>query len=366
MAETLINKNQIRGNLNERIYAGSHTEGNCLVLSNVADLSHNWEFTTKILFDGGEYQATLLGWSGNADYTAPSIQTRTGECYIFLSSDNNDWDICSDESLNLNLNYGTKYWLKFGCVRDMNRWLEEDGTMGGANFACSASSAHEEDPAYYAFDGDTTTEERCWWTGEVGQITPQNPAWITYYFPQAIVPTQVKIYNELASPCNIKNAVIQGSNDNSNWTDLYTITNSPDTTGYVNTCNIETNNSYKYFRVYITDGYDAQYGVSIQEIEIFATEEVVGGTATFYFKHKTTENGNYITDWEKRTVKTAYCSVPFSVLGMRQSVYSEEIYRNYSLLYMEETSIVINGQVFFDGKTAVEGTDFTNYGATLI
>lgn len=153
--------------------------------------------------------------------------------------------------------------------------LTANGTMGGSSYACAAS--HENQPAWWAFDGDTTTGERCWWTNH-GVTSVSNPCWITYYSPEAIKVSKVILENEVATPASPKTGKIQGSNDNSTWADLADINVSNNDSGYQTTIEVNAKVAYKYIRFYFTESWETG-GVSIQEINIF---QAVGNPSTLY------------------------------------------------------------------------------------
>ncbi|MDD3765982.1 MAG: ZmpA/ZmpB/ZmpC family metallo-endopeptidase-related protein, partial [Eubacteriales bacterium] len=143
------------------------------------------------------------------------------------------------------------------------------------NGSYTITTSHETQPAWWAFDGDKTTNDRCWWTNNIG-ISTSNPAWITFYSPKKLYLKSYYIRNEHTSPENLKNAIIQGSNDNTAWTDLYTISDRPNTGTYEESYKVNATTAYNYFRLYVIGVYNS--GVSIQEISIDA-EEFLGCVA---------------------------------------------------------------------------------------
>lgn len=325
----------------------------------------DWEVQMRTMYNpqSAQWAEWFCQYGTDIDNKAPCVVQASGSFHWYLSSNGSDWDIHSETIFSFTPENQQLYDLKFGKRETegiyQNSLLDSNGTIGGNSDACTAS--HQNQPAWWAFDGDITTDDRCWWTGDIGQVTPSNPAWITYYTPVAIKPTKVKIYNEVATPANLKNAIIQGSNDNTNWDNLYSIVNSPDTTSYVGEYNLTTNNKYKYIRIYITDGYETSYGgVAIQGIEIFGFSK-----REYYFEIKKAEEANYETKYTLTSSKFAVFLVPISLLGWQQTRYGNDYY-NYGILDLEHTKFTIGEDVFFDGETAVEGTDFTNVGCNEI
>ena len=113
-----------------------------------------------------------------------------------------------------------------------------------------------------AFDKDTTTSENTWYTGNVAL-----PQWIMLECPEPVRVTSCMIMNEVSSPVNLRSGYIQGSNDGSIFGTLYTIIDRPNTTGYKERYTFNNNNYYKYLRIYITEKWRGNDGVSFQEVE---------------------------------------------------------------------------------------------------
>ena len=120
--------------------------------------------------------------------------------------------------------------------------------------------------AWCVFNQNYTTGEYAWWTGSIG-VSPGNPAWFSIEVHEAFVPAGIFIMNEVVSPENFRDAIFQGSNNGTDWDDLLTITDSPNTTGLQQTFDISTGNAYKFFRMYFTTSHAS--GVSVQAFQIF-------------------------------------------------------------------------------------------------
>ena len=325
----------------------------------------DWEVQMRTMYNpqSAQWAEWFSQYGNNIDNKTPCVVQTSSNFHWYLSSNGSNWDIHNETIFNFTPESQQFYDLKFGKRETegiyQNQLLNSNGTVGGNSYACEASSTGDA-PAWRAFDGNTTGSENCWWSGAIGQVTPSNSVSITYYSPVAFKPTKVKIYNEVATPCNFKNALIQGSNDNTNWDDLYSIVDSPDITGYVGEYNLSTNNKYKYIRIYFTAGYDLTKGVSLQEIEIFGFSN-----REYYFEIKKAEETNYETKYTLQSYKFAVFLVPIVLLGWQQTRYGNNYY-NYGILDLEHTKFTIGEDVFFDGATAVEGTDFTNVGCNKI
>ena len=132
-------------------------------------------------------------------------------------------------------------------------------------YVCSASNTQNPYYPWSVWTQDYTTSDWGWYSGSVSM-----PQWIQIEVPQAFVPSAVAIYNEINTPANMKAAVFQASNDGTNWTSLYTISDWPNTATHTEKLKLNTSQAFKYFRLYITDAY--QTGVAIQAMQIFKRE----------------------------------------------------------------------------------------------
>jgi len=169
---------------------------------------------------------------------------------------------------------GSKEYIK----RYTNPLLTANGTAGGDSYAAYASLESSPYYVWQAFDGDTTTSENCWYSG----ANPTFPVDLTYYYPQAVTVTSIDITNEVATPVSIKDAIIQGSNDGTNFDDLATIQN-VSTYGETTNFPVSTTNKYKYIRLHILSSWPYSSegeGVSVQEVTIHTAEGVDEATYT--------------------------------------------------------------------------------------
>ena len=137
-------------------------------------------------------------------------------------------------------------------------------------------SQYNAQAGWCCFDGQWNVPDAGWWTGNDVVL----PCWVEIELPNAQVPTEWIIKNEIETPANFKDAKLQGSNNDSTWDDLYTISNRPDTAGYQETYNISTSTAYKYLRIYITSAYGNS--VSIQQMQINGIQNAVISVDTGY------------------------------------------------------------------------------------
>lgn len=163
-----------------------------------------------------------------------------------------------------------KYW-KYEDVFDYP-WTQpvfSANTLTDSGIDYTLTASHESQPAWWAFNGDSTTGDNCWWTAH-GITSTSNPCWISFYSSTKIKLSQVDILNEHVSNENFQTGVLQASNDGSGWVDLATITGT-NTAAYTTTVNVSTEIGYHYYRLYFTASYSTS-GVSIQTITLYGTK----------------------------------------------------------------------------------------------
>ena len=114
------------------------------------------------------------------------------------------------------------------------------GTSYKASDGTKLTASSSSSSSYYAnraCDGDTSTE----WYSASGTSN-----WIKLEFPNAVKITKMNMrIGNIGKTASGGVAYIQGSNDNSAWADLYTIT-----TSGVQECVLNNVDYYKYYRVY--------------------------------------------------------------------------------------------------------------------
>lgn len=162
--------------------------------------------------------------------------------------------------------------------------LTANGTIGGSNFAVVASSERNSNySAYKAVDSEATS----YWFSSVSttKITSSNPVWYTFYNPEPLKVSQLVVTSDPATSSEgwkyhytIKNATLQGSNDNSTWENIVSVSGEGKKADTIFNC--PNNNKYfKYHRIFVTEvnPYSpnaSYYALTIRNLAITATYEV--------------------------------------------------------------------------------------------
>lgn len=139
--------------------------------------------------------------------------------------------------------------------------LSSNGVLGGATFAVSASASSDGFSPYQAFDNNTSTD----W------VSLDNNEDLIIYNPAPIKITQVNIINRNHATYvrPISSGVVYGSNDNSDWQELTSFTNT--VTAQLGEWSINlssNNNSYKYYKFsFVGDGSFC----AVNDIKLIAT-----------------------------------------------------------------------------------------------
>lgn len=117
--------------------------------------------------------------------------------------------------------------------------------------------------AYYVFDGKDTTR----W-----HSTKAANAWIGYQFTVATKINKVMIQTFTDSKgAKLKNFIVQGSNNNSAYDDLYT--GIMENSGEAQYFEFENEKYYSYYRVWGTDNYTSDDGsIGVVELQFYGTQ----------------------------------------------------------------------------------------------
>lgn len=129
--------------------------------------------------------------------------------------------------------------------------LLANGEMGGNTFAVSASSIQDSTrQPWRAFDGTNSNPEQDCWHGQ--QTTT---GWFAWYNPQPVAIEKFTVANRNDNS-GIKDFILQYSDNNQDWFDLQSYTNSSG--GYtVTEFTVDTLTFHKYWRFKISSGYSS-------------------------------------------------------------------------------------------------------------
>ena len=144
-------------------------------------------------------------------------------------------------------------------------------TPSGEAFGTSILAASSD--YYKAFDGDDSTS---WHSGAINGTYPI-PCDIGYNFGKAVLVKTInyipRVYTGVSPNVPyVKSYQIQGSNDKSTWTTLYTKTN--DTSVTAQTIELDNNVSYRYYQMHITASDVDNNSVSLLELQFYGREDV--------------------------------------------------------------------------------------------
>lgn len=170
-------------------------------------------------------------------------------------------------------------------IYSTNQIMTSNNTNG---WVCSGSL--EVGPAWYAFNGDWTTGDQCWWTGENVGL----PQWIQMKSPTKKFIKSIIVKNETASPVSPYSGQIYGSNDGTNWTYIKDFQRemSNNTEGYQTYELVDSLEPFMYCRLQITSSSSGN-SVSIQEIQIEYED---------YIEYKETPSGLRIANQSQESV----------------------------------------------------------------
>ena len=218
------------------------------------EYSYNYTTIAQVLQDT-ELFARLCGDSNACDYMARSTTWASTVCANATAMQIvGMFDYCAEVLLS------NSTWSK--AIGNSNYFesvlntkipiMTSDTTPSGK---CSMSSSISSTYANAAVNGGNNTP----------LVSVSTPQWWKYEFPNKVICTKFTV-KELGNSGSVNpssmftNAKIQGSNDNSSWTDLYTIKQTAQS-GKTYTYTFFNDTPYKYYRLYITAfGWSNTYG----------------------------------------------------------------------------------------------------------
>ena len=132
---------------------------------------------------------------------------------------------------------------------------------------CIYSGETNEGYAWNAFN-ESQEAENCWYHNVV-------PSYVGYKFVNSIRVKKFTIQQEHSTPAYFKTYTLQASNDNSEWIDIGTFTETSITPGeqYIHEVNNE--NYYTYYRIYFIEAAPSEYpGISVQTLQFYSDADI--------------------------------------------------------------------------------------------
>ena len=220
------------------------------------DLSDN---TKKFKYHRLYITATAYAADGYYWATVAEIGM-TGTVYGVEEATSDDYDYYEDKESQYMLTRRERKYYKY--IEDgefVRPNLAADGTLGGDNFAVFATKASSSYPAYKAVDNSTDS----FW-----QALSANGESYIFYNPKPLKVTKLDI-TYVGTAYGIRSGIVYGSNDNSSWTELKSVSSSSQITSWDMSDNAE---CYHYYKIYVVTGGADSYIVDIKNIAITATQ----------------------------------------------------------------------------------------------
>ena len=146
--------------------------------------------------------------------------------------------------------------------------MTSDTTPSGVCSASSVHSGYTEKKAYMAFDNNKTEGNGWWSNASTNQYVQYDFGTAKHIYKFNIIPEYI------SSHLRVKNYKIQGSNNGSSFTDLFTGIFSSDSSQYQDHFNIlTTNGSYRYYRCLVVDNYST-LSCAVCELQFYGREDV--------------------------------------------------------------------------------------------
>lgn len=173
--------------------------------------------------------------------------------------------------------------------------------LGGTTYYAYAYKAfNKTNTAYASSDIDA-------WHTSSGIVTN---SWLSYEFklPKTVVAYSLVPFNYAEGPARMpKSWVFQGSNNNIDWVDLHTVSNSSSWgTTEKRTFTFSNKTAYKHYRIYVYNNNGNAYYIAIGELEMFELETAKGWTTisdTLPKSNQFLEKGMYLSPLLDRRVE---------------------------------------------------------------
>ena len=166
-----------------------------------------------------------------------------------------------------------------------------DAPSGDASASDELSASY---PAWEAFtQGNNLSDAICWISDDTTVVSEEYPRWLKYHFDAPVTVAAFKFKPRYSSTSwhYPSDFILQGSNNDSDWDDLLTVSGYEDITAYTINSDLfilSSTGSYSYYRIYITAQYPLGHDwVSIGELELYGQYYV----ATPYMTNYTVPSG---------------------------------------------------------------------------
>lgn len=222
--------------------------------------------------------STVLHWTEVKGATFYSIYRKEGASGSFIKVG----DTTATQYTDTSLHEGTKYYYKVAAVGYSGESPQSEAvtittlkpisvvsSMVKATTNIWPGTGTPEENAWLAFDGNTAT----------ATDTITNPGWILIDFGvgNEQVPGGMKFYPRSTNVSRMNGAVIQGSNDGTNFTDLYSISGISTVKWYFVEIGNSTSTAYRYLRYYTPKG-----NANVAELAFYAKPALDENTAPVF------------------------------------------------------------------------------------
>lgn len=251
----------------------------------VTSVSIDW--SNKIIFFAGNSQFTGKTYEEDKQYTYISPTEITYSAYYRNTNTSSSVVLTSVSNGPTEFTGRWFGYLVIGIVKVRTEYERATSIFSSESQASGIVSASSwAGGAYlpwYAFDGQWGYDRQTWAT------TYNLPQWIQYKFTSPVCITRIITVNrneDAGSVHNnraVSNFTLQGSNDGSNWTNIQNCTIASSASHYKETIDIQNQNEYLYYRLYVTNNFNNATGTGcgFAEVEMYKTVNVYeyGGTA---------------------------------------------------------------------------------------
>jgi len=209
-------------------------------------------------------------WSTSQNPTITDSHTNEGSASSTITFTSSITGLTSNTTYYLRAYATNASGTSYGEQVVFNTQYTDDLCTGGSASASSVNNSHVANLAFdNDFDGSGDGHGGTYWASNGGSL----PEWIKYDFGSgsAKVIKQYRFFTNYEDLYRPYSWIFQGSNDNSNWTNIHTVNNvnTLDNSWYpYNTSNFSNDNAYRYYRIYISAAHTENTYIDIEEIEM--------------------------------------------------------------------------------------------------